>query len=457
METRNVAGSSAPRSGAADIEPQRIMKPLLRLLAVVAMVGIPVLLYRMGKGLGVTALGTVVPWGLWVAFYIFFIGLSAGSFLLSTTVYVFRRERLAGVGRVSVGRRFEDQIVGKRLAGVGRLALVQALVCLAAGLAFISVDLGHWERFWHVLVYPQWRSVLPWEVYLYTAYAGILLLALYFIMRCDLSRWGSEAKGSAQGFYRLLSLGFRCPDDLEAKRACDVENLRRVRLISIIGIPIALAAATDMVFAVVKARPAWFSPGFALGSTVSALTSAAALLLFVRAMVVPAPEKDRALLQTLARLTGVLLVVNLFILAVELLTGFYGGVPDHLAVLRLTLFGPFWWVFWILQLAVGAALPLLLIYGRVERATPGRLGLAGLLVTIGLFGERLNDVIPAQAVPVFPGLDTAVSSGRLTALYVPNGVEWLSSWGIVALTALLTYFVMRRLPMVEHQSYPGEE
>ncbi|OGW62992.1 MAG: hypothetical protein A2V83_11080 [Nitrospirae bacterium RBG_16_64_22] len=230
-----------------------------------------------------------------------------------------------------------------------------------------------------------------------------------------------------------------------------------MRLISIIGIPIALAAATDMVFAVVKARPAWFSPGFALGSTVSALTSAAALMLFVRAMVVPAPEKDRALLQTLARLTGVLLVINLFILAVELLTGFYGGVPDHLAVLRLTLFGPFWWVFWILQLAVGAALPILLIYGRVERATPGRLGLAGLLVTIGLFGERLNDVIPAQAVPVFPGLDTAVSSGRLTALYVPNGVEWLSSWGIVALTALLTYFVMRRLPMVEHQSYPGEE
>lgn len=63
-----------------------------------------------------------MPWGLWVAFYIFFIGLSAGSFLLSTTVYVFRSDRLAGVGR---------------------LGLVQALACLAAGLAFISVDLGH--------------------------------------------------------------------------------------------------------------------------------------------------------------------------------------------------------------------------------------------------------------------------------------------------------------------------
>jgi Ni/Fe-hydrogenase subunit HybB-like protein len=31
----------------------------------------------------------LVPWGIWVSGYIFFLGLSAGSFLISTLIYVF--------------------------------------------------------------------------------------------------------------------------------------------------------------------------------------------------------------------------------------------------------------------------------------------------------------------------------------------------------------------------------
>ena len=53
-----------------------------------------------------------VTWGIWVSGYIFFLGLSAGSFLISTLIYVF------GV---------------KQLEEAGPAALVQAFGCLVLG------------------------------------------------------------------------------------------------------------------------------------------------------------------------------------------------------------------------------------------------------------------------------------------------------------------------------------
>ncbi len=79
----------------------------------------------MGQGLKVTSMTSVLPWGLWVSLYIYFIGLSAGSFLLSTLVYVF------GMAR------YEK---------VGRMALYSVLLVLYVGVIFILIDLGRMER-----------------------------------------------------------------------------------------------------------------------------------------------------------------------------------------------------------------------------------------------------------------------------------------------------------------------
>jgi Ni/Fe-hydrogenase subunit HybB-like protein len=73
---------------------------------------------------------------------------------------------------------------------------------------------------------------------------------------------------------------------------------------------------------------------------------------------------------------------------------------------------------------------------------------------VGIFGVRLNIVIPALAVPVFRGYEHAFDSPRMEALYVPNAVEWLSSLGIVCAVTLVAYAAMRFLPMTEHQPLP---
>jgi molybdopterin-containing oxidoreductase family membrane subunit len=436
MERVNAINPSIGREATGQLLARRKgLRLALWLLGAIAALGLPALIYRLYAGLGVTHLGSVVPWGLWVAFYIYFIGLSAGSFLLSTLIFVFKNEELEPVGR---------------------LAVFQAFVCLLTGLAFILIDLGHWTRFWHVITYPQWRSVLAWEIWFYNIYIVILLAEMWFLMRCDLSRWRTAATGGAKRIYRLLSLGFRCPETPEEERACDLQTMRWLKILGIIGIPIALGVhgGTGAIFAVVKARPAWYSAIFPLVFIISALASGGGLLLFLRAFVLPQPDKDREILPMLAKLTAGFLVFDLVLLSLEFLVGLYGGIPDHVESYRLIASGPFWWVFWVQQLLLGALVPLLLIYARSERASATRLGLAGLLIVIGIFGVRLNIVIPALAIPVFRGFDHAVDSMRLASLYIPNWVEWLSSLGIVAFVALVAYAVMQKLPMNEHQPYP---
>ena len=82
----------------------------------------------------------LVPWGIWVSGYIFFLGLSAGSFLISTLIYVF------GV---------------KQLEEAGPAALVQALGCLLLGGILIVLDAGHpseytWSCYTSIPL-PSWR------------------------------------------------------------------------------------------------------------------------------------------------------------------------------------------------------------------------------------------------------------------------------------------------------------
>ncbi len=358
-----------------------------------------------------TNYGSIVPWGLWVAAYIYFIGLSAGSFLVSSLVFAFRI------------KRFEP---------IGRLALFTALVTLLLAVLSISADLGHTFRAWHVQVYPNFASPMAWMIWLYTAYAGLVMLELWFVFRHDFVT-GAGQGGPRGALYKVLSLGSR-----ETSEEALASDRQIVRILAIVGVPLVLMfnGGVGSLFAVVAARPAWSGGLFPLLFIVSAMASGAALVALVSALFQDGLRRNRDTVIALGSLALALLLVDVFLQASEMLVGFYGNEPDKIANLGLVFSGPYWWVFWFWQLGLGTIVPLAILT-LPSRREPHLVAAACGLIVIGFLALRLNIVIPGLADEQLLGLTQAFDSPRMTTDYVPSLMEFTFTAGIVGIGFLL--------------------
>lgn len=392
-------------------------------LLLVTLVGLGAAGIRVIDGLKVSQMTSILPWGLWVSLYIYFIGLSAGAFLLSTLVYVF------GV---------------KRYERIGRLALLSALFALIAGLLFVWIDIGRMERFWTVFINRNWNSVLEWEIHLYVLYIIIILAEMWLLMRPDFVRLAQSQKGGLRGLYNFLTFGSKdlSPAKLDRDRTV-------VKILGVLGVPTAIGVhgGTGAIFAVVKANPYWFTGLFPVIFLVSALASGGGLLTFVTAFFGRRDTAQRELTLSLGKLTAGLIALDLLLLVFELLVGFYSEIPSHMEVFQAMMAGPYWYVFWIGQILLGAIIPIAIVMNRQTGQSPGWVGFAGLLVMLGIIGVRLNIIIPALTVPQFPGLLTTYVEPRLSNIYFPSLVEWLSSAGLVGLVMILFTIGFRILPV----------
>lgn len=357
------------------------------------------------------AYGSIVPWGLWVAAYIFFIGLSAGSFLISSLVYVF------GV------KRFEP---------IGRIALFQALITLTLALLAIWVDLGHMGRAFNVYRYPNFSSPMAWMIWLYSAYFALLAAELWFLLRRDLAA-GAQGSGGRARLYRVLALGTKDTSFEAAEK-----DRKVVKVLATIGIPIAIMfhGGVGALFGVVSARPGWNSGLFPILFLLSALVSGGALLMLVAAIFQGGYRRNGDTIVALGRLVAGLLVLDVIFQISEYLIASYGEVPGHVEGLKLMFSGPYWWVFWGWQLALGTIIPLVILFSRRGRQ-PLWAAAAGGLIALGFIGVRLNIVIPALATEEIEGLTTAIVSPRISTDYFPSLMEWLVVVGIAGFGLLL--------------------
>lgn len=394
----------------------------MRTVGVVVLVGATLAgLWAVGaalvEGHGVLNTTQHVPWGLWVGFYLFFLGLSVGAYLLSTLSTVFGVERLRPMTS---------------------WALVQALVCLALGGFLVWIDLGHPARAFHIITSMNPRSVMAWMGFAYGAYFLILVASLHLVLRPGLR---------SGGLHRLLGFGRGDPDD--AARARDRRWLVAFGIAGIL-VAIFVRGGNGGIFAVAKARPGWFGGLLPVVFLVSALASAGALLTFVLAAFshLDAGRKT-ALARDLARLSLALLTVDLLLLTSEVTVTLYGNVPHEATSWRLMLFGPYGWIFWGVQLGLGFVVPALLVLLPRTRAHPKALGAAGLLMVLGLMAAYVNLVVAPQIPPAFDTLPDAYHHPRWEAGYRPSAIEWLGGLGMVTLGVWMFLFARRVLPMEE--------
>jgi protein NrfD len=349
---------------------------MLWLLGIAALlVGGIGLAQRLLYGLRPTDLGSFVPWGLWVAAYEYFVWLEVGSlFMFTLLVYVFKWQA--------------------PLAGMARTLYLTAVAILGMALILIGLDLGHPLRVWHVVAYPQWGSLMTWMIWLHIVYMGVLL--------------------------GKLAIEFRPPS----------ARLKQVSIwLSYASLPlgIALVVVAGSVFGVVLARPSWQGTALPLYFLLSALVAGTGLLTFQFIWFWPG-KRDQAYLamaQRLGQLLLGLLIVGLIASALGGLVILYPGVPAQATALQLTLFGPYWWVYWVFHIGLGVIVPIGLLLTTTQTAR--RIGVAAGLLIVTFIAVPLNIVIPPQLAveSVEKGLVTAYQGPGLTASYFPAPSEWL--------------------------------
>jgi protein NrfD len=393
------------------------------LWGVVFAAGLIGVIQRLLSGHQLAAYGSYIPWGLWVAVYIYFVGLSAGSFLLSTVIYVF------GV---------------KRLEPVGRLALFTALITLLMALLSIWFDLGHMGRFWHVYTSRAWTSMMAWMVWLYTAYFLLLMVETWFAIRADLKR-SAGARGAIGLVARILSPGRRDLSEETVER-----DRRTVRVLATIGVPLATAfhGGVGALFGVIGARLFWHASIYPLLFLSSALASGSALLTFVAAFWGPGrgTREHREVVTLLASTSLGLLLLDLLFEFAEFSISLYATIPAAVQGFLIVLFGPYWWAFWIIHLGVGAVLPIAILATR--RQQPQWAGVGAFLIAATFISVRLNIIIPGLAYPELQGLERAYVGSRLSFQYFPSLMEWQVSMFVAAMGVALFALGLRFLPIV---------
>lgn len=118
-------------------------------------------------GLAVTGMNDYVSWGLYISNFTFLVGLAAAAVMLVIPAYIFSDVDL-----------YKVVLIGEGVA-VGAL-----LMCLA----FVTVDLGGPQRFWHLipgigrLNFPQ--SLLSWDIIVLNGYLLLnSLIPLYILFK----------------------------------------------------------------------------------------------------------------------------------------------------------------------------------------------------------------------------------------------------------------------------------
>ncbi len=342
--------------------------------------------------------GSYVVWGLWVAMYLFFVGIAAGMFMFATLDLLFHVPLLRGTGR---------------------LALFLTLITLGAGLVHIWLDLGHLDRIWKVYLQGNLFSVMGQIV------------------------WGYTIFGLLTAFALLLTLDwFKTPAWL-------------LRVVMIIGLGLAffLSGAVGALLGVQIARPFWHIGLFPVQFPVFSIGSALALFLAVWAFFGPRSDARYARqIQVLAISVVVLQLIKTYFVWADFSQSMYGGVPMNVQAVEEVMFGQYWWAFWLLQIGVGTVIPIIILLVPQLRAHYWLAGAAGVMVLIGFAVARANIVFPALTIPEIDALANAFNDPRLQFNYFPSAMEWAVTLGILGLTTaafLIAYDHLKFLKLKE--------
>jgi Ni/Fe-hydrogenase subunit HybB-like protein len=363
------------------------------------------------KGLSVTNLTDLIPWGLWITIDLSSIAVSAGAFSLCAAVY------LLGL---------------KRYQPVARTATFIGLIGYTMALLTLLLDIGRPDRFWHAVVYWNKHSLL-WEVTMcVTLYLAVLVLE------------------SLPIFARFEWLQTRWPK--LAARLSSVHHYAPYLAVVGLGLSMLHQSSLGAVYGVLKARPFWYRPDMSVLFIISAVAGGMALTVFASMLATRLTRRasvDDSLLERVSFFIGWTLVLYLYFRFWDALSMTYTYQPGRTEGLHLLTKGPLSFNFWAGEMLLGIVVPMvLLIYSRTRQNQFWRM-LALILVVGGVVAYRWDTNLSGLMIVLsyLPGEPSVAYTH-----YFPSLIEMLSGAGVVAYGLLAFSLGVRYLRVVDHHA-----
>ncbi|MGC3998645.1 MAG: polysulfide reductase NrfD [Anaeromyxobacter sp.] len=367
------------------------------LLLVAIAVGVASYVHQMTAGLIATNMRDDVSWAFYIGNFTFLVGVAAAAVLLVIPAYIYAWKPI------------------KEVVVLGELLAISALtMCLL----FILVDMGHPDRFLHIMPFigtPNWpRSMLTWDALVLHTYLFLnLALVLYLLFKT----------------YRGQ------PYD------------KRIFLpLVLLSIPVSISTHTVTAFLYngMAARPYWNASILAPRFIASAFCSGPAVMIILFQVLRRAFRfeiKDEAIWK-IAELMAYAMFLNLFLLGAELFKEYYSatehlqytqyfwqGLGEHKALV------PYAW----LSLGCSVVAFVLFLVPRTRRHFV-TLNLGCVLIWAGCYIEKGMGLI-------IPGF-TPSTLGQIYA-YTPTPMEWGIAAGVFGIGFLVfTVLVKIAVPIL---------
>ena len=248
------------------------------LLLIVA--GFTAYMVQLRGGLQITGLSRDVPWGLYISQFTFMVGVAASAVMVVLPYYL---HHFKPFGRMV--------IMGECLA------IAAVIMCML----FIFVDMGQPSRVINVIRFPTLNSLMFWDMLSLMGYLGLNVVISLVV-------FGAERK--------------------------EVAPPKWIKPVIILSIPwaVSIHTVTAFLYSGLESRSFWMTAILAPRFLASAFASGPSLLIILSLLIRKVTKFDpgEEAIRKLTLIVTYALLANLFFVIVELFTGIYSDIPEHM-------------------------------------------------------------------------------------------------------------------------------
>lgn len=366
------------------------------------------------------------PWGLYIVFLIYFVGV---SFAGITTAALIRLLNL------------------NHMRPVSRMAELLTIVALILATLAVMPDLGRpVTGFINLFMYARPQSPFFGTFTLVIAgYFSASLVYFYLDSRADAAIL-AKMRSRLRSFHRWWAAGYR-------GTPAEVDRHRRTSFwlaVAIIPILVMATSTLGFVFGLQVGRPGWYSalqaPAFVVLAWVSGIGALLIIAAAVRWSLRDGEKLNEAVFKSLGKMLLVLIPAYLYFVMVELLTSLYTAHHHERALTQALLFGEYAWIYWTSMAFLLIPLVILSLQALTRRWNVPLLVLSGVLVNLAAIGKRYIIVVPSLT----HGTLLPYGAGS----YAPTWVEYALVLGLFGLGGLLIALFAKVFPIMDVAEQP---